>query len=166
MTMSGTLIFFCGKMGAGKSTKALEVASDLGAVLISEDEWLAKLYPIEISKFDDYLKYSSRLKPLIKSHVQRILNAGVSVVMDFPGNTKNQRSWFKELFLEEAYPHKLIYLEATDALCLSRLSLRRESQPERTAFDTEAVFRQVTKFFEAPSIEEGFKLEIIGQQHA
>jgi len=35
---NGTLIFFCGKMGAGKSTQSKKVAHDRNAVLISEDE--------------------------------------------------------------------------------------------------------------------------------
>jgi len=41
----GKLIFFCGKMGAGKSTKSKEFASESNAVLLSEDEWLSILYP-------------------------------------------------------------------------------------------------------------------------
>lgn len=36
----GVLTFFCGKMGAGKSTKAIEIAEEDNAVLFSEDEWL------------------------------------------------------------------------------------------------------------------------------
>ena len=34
----GTLTFFCGKMGSGKSTKAREIAQKNNAVLLSEDE--------------------------------------------------------------------------------------------------------------------------------
>lgn len=63
MNKLGTLVFFCGKMGAGKSTKALEMTRDIDAIVISEDDWLAKLYPEEINNFNDYIKYSSRLKP-------------------------------------------------------------------------------------------------------
>ena len=64
-------------MGAGKSTKAMEMAREIGAILLSEDDWLSKIYPEEINNFNDYLKYSSRLKPLIKMHVQNILKSGV-----------------------------------------------------------------------------------------
>lgn len=41
MNQVGTLIFFCGKMGAGKSTLSQELASERRAVCISEDQWLA-----------------------------------------------------------------------------------------------------------------------------
>ena len=163
MNTKGTLIFFCGKMGAGKSTYAKKLANELSAVLLSEDDWLSAIYPEEITNFDDYIKYSSRLKPLLKEHVRRILNSGVSVVMDFPGNTKNQRAWFKEIFSEGHIPHKLIYLKADNQLCLKQLEQRRKSSPERSRFDTEEVFHQVTIYFQAPTGDEGFNIEIVNQ---
>ena len=161
MTTKGTLYFFSGKMGAGKSTYSKKLADELNAVLLSEDAWLSAIYPEEIKTFDDYIKYSSRLKPLLKDHVRTILSSGVSVVMDFPGNTKPQRVWFKELFSGDNIPHKLIYLKADDGLCLERLARRRESSPERAHFDTEAVFHHVTAYFQAPTEDEGFNIEVV-----
>ena len=161
---TGTLFFFCGKMGAGKSTRAIEIAGQTGAVLLSEDDWLAQLYP-EIKDFDDYLKYSSRLKPLLVDHVRQLLAAGLSVVMDFPGNTRKQRAWFNEIIADENTPHRLIYLKADDAVCLQRLEQRRKTNPERADFDTEAVFHHVTGFFEPPAGDEGFKVEQIDVCH-
>ena len=57
MSHRGTLIYFCGKMGAGKSTESKKIAIERNAVLISEDEWLSKLYPNQITSFDDYIKF-------------------------------------------------------------------------------------------------------------
>jgi adenylate kinase family enzyme len=78
MKVTGTLIFFCGKMGAGKSTLSKQLAYDRNAVLISEDEWLESFYPGQISTFDDYLKFSAQLKPLVSSHIQNILRTGTN----------------------------------------------------------------------------------------
>jgi predicted kinase len=161
MNETGTLIFFSGKMGAGKSTYAKQLANELKAILLSEDEWLAALYPDEIQNFDDYILYSARLKPLLKSHVRSLLHSGVSVVMDFPGNTPKQRAWFKAIFDESQIPHKLIYLQTDDSLCLQRLEKRRQESPERAQFDTEAVFHQVTRYFEAPTEDEGFNIDVV-----
>jgi len=161
MNEKGTLIFFCGKMGSGKSTYSKKLASELNAVLLSEDEWLSAIYPEEIKNFDDYIKYSSRLKPLLEGHVRRILHSGVSVVMDFPGNTKKQRSWFKEIFFEDQILHRLIYLQAEDQLCLKRIEQRRQDSPERARFDTEEVFHQVTRYFQAPTDDEEFNIEVL-----
>ena len=66
----GTLVFFSGKMGAGKTNKSKEIALERNAVLLSEDEWLESIYPNKISSLDDYIKYSSLLKPQIKKLLQ------------------------------------------------------------------------------------------------
>jgi len=153
-------------MGAGKSTLSKEISSKEGAVLLSEDEWLKTIYPDEIRNFDDYIKYSSRLKPMMKQHVQNILNAGVSVVMDFPGNTEKQREWFKELYTACGCNHKLIYLEASDNLCIKRIAKRAKTQPERALFDTEDVFHQVTSYFQPPLEKEGFNIHVVCIENA
>ncbi|MGB7413118.1 MAG: ATP-binding protein [Thermosynechococcaceae cyanobacterium] len=166
MSIKGTLVFFCGKMGAGKTTKAQQVAIELEAILLSEDEWLAAIYPEEIHDLNDYIKYSARIKSLLKPHVQNILNSGISVVMDFPGNTQKQRTWFKEIISEHQFPHKLIYLEAEDQLCLKQLVLRRVSHPERAKFDTVENFHRITSYFQPPSSEEGFNMELVSRVNA
>ncbi len=166
MNERGTLTFFCGKMGAGKSTKSQELATEIGAIRLSEDEWLAAIYPEEIKEFNDYIKYSSRLKPLLKPHLQKVLISGISVVLDFPANTQKQRLWFKEIISEHNIPHKLIYLELDNQVCLEQLSLRRETNPERAHFDTEETFHLVTSYFQAPSDEEGFNIEVVRRKNS
>jgi len=161
MNKKGSLIFFCGKMGAGKSTKSKLIAIERNAVLLSEDEWLSQLYPQKIYSFDDYLKYSAILKPLIKKHVQNILSTGTDVVMDFPANTINQRKWFLNLVLEVKASHQLMYLELSNENCLKQIAQRRKEQPERAKFDTKEVFLYVTSFFEAPSESEGLNIILI-----
>jgi len=161
MDTKGTLIFFCGKMGAGKTTKSLQLAQELNAVLISEDDWLASLYPNEIKNFNEYLHFSMRLKPLVKAHVQNILKTGVSVILDFPGNTRIQRAWFIEVCSQVDAPHKLFYLKASDDQCLRHLGQRRVSHPERAAFDTEEVFHQVSSYFQAPEEDEGLDIHVL-----
>lgn len=158
---TGTLTFFCGKMGAGKSTAANQLAKQFNAVLLSEDEWLDSLYPDQINTFDDYIKYAARIKPLVKQHVQSILQTGISVVMDFPANTVMQRAWLLSVASEVKAEHEMVYLRVSDEQCLRQIAKRRQEQPERSAFDTEAVFHQVTRYFEAPVQSEGIKLREI-----
>ena len=158
---AGTLILFSGKMGAGKSTKSKQVSQERNAVLISEDEWLSKLYPNQITSFDDYLHYASLLKPLVKSHVLDILKTGTSVVLDFPANTVNQRKWFKELIAEANAPNELIYLKVSNDVCLRQIEKRRLEQPERAIYDTESMFIEVTRYFQEPEQSEGFNLQVV-----
>ncbi len=161
MSSCGTLIFFCGKMGAGKSTLSARIARERGAVLISEDEWLTALFPGEINDFKDYINYSSRLKPVLGILVEKMLLVGTTVVLDFPGNTRKQRAWFKDIYLEHGISHELYYVVADDGICLAQLKQRQKEQPERAQFDTEEVFRMVTGHFEPPTDAEGFNVEIV-----
>ncbi len=157
----GTLILFSGKMGAGKSTKSKQVSQDRNAVLISEDEWLSTLYPNQITSFEDYLHYSSLLKPLVKTHVVNILKTGIDVVMDFPANTVNQRKWFKELISEANAQNELIYLNVSNDVCLKQIRKRRLEHPERAIYDTESMFNEVTKYFQEPKQGEGFNIHVV-----
>ncbi|USY56991.1 ATP-binding protein [Bacillus sp. 1780r2a1] len=154
----GDLYFFCGKMGAGKSTKSKQLAAEKHAVLLSEDEWLSVLYPNEIASFDDYLKFSAQLKPLVKKHVQNILRVGTDVVLDFPGNTQKQRKWLLSIASEVNANHQLIFLNLNNEQCLRQIAQRRNEQPERATFDTIETFIHVTKFFEAPNVSEGLHI--------
>jgi predicted kinase len=158
---TGVLTFFCGKMGAGKTTKSCEIAREKNAVLLSEDEWLTALYPDKITSLEDYIRYSSQLKPQIKKLVQSILMAGTDVVMDFPANTISQREWFRSIFSEIQAPHNLIYIDLPNERCIERIVKRRTEQPERAATDTAEMFEQVTKYFVAPNSNEGFNTTVV-----
>jgi predicted kinase len=161
MTHPGTLIFFCGKMGSGKSTESKRVAANRNAVILSEDDWLTMLYPDQITSFDDYIKFSTLLKPLIKVHVQNILITGTNVVMDFPANTKRQREWFNLLSGEINARNELIYLKTNNALCLKQIAQRSIEQTSRQAFDTEEMFYHVTQYFEEPDESEVTNTEVV-----
>lgn len=157
----GMLTFFCGKMGAGKSTKAKEIAENCNAVLLSEDEWLSSLYPNKISSVNDYIQYSNQLKPQIKKLVQSILSLGTNVVMDFPANTLSQREWFRGVFAEIKAPHNLIYIDMPNEVCLKQIEKRRIEQPERETTDTAEMFELISKHFMPPTSEEGFNTKKI-----
>ncbi|GGZ96761.1 cell division protein ZipA [Arenicella chitinivorans] len=154
----GELVFFCGKMGAGKSTRAVEIARNRNAVLISEDEWLQSLYPNKIKSLEDYIKYSGLLKSQVKKLVQAVLTAGGDVVMDFPANTVSQRAWFRAIFSKVNAPHEMVYLNTPEHVCLERIAKRRENRPERVNTDSVEMFEAVTRFFTAPTTSEGFNI--------
>lgn len=163
MAYFGTLYFCTGKMGAGKSTISKKIASDKNAILLSEDEMLEQFYPNQIKTFDDYLTYSNRIKPFVKNHVQNLLRADTSVVMDFPGNTQKQRKWLSNIASEINVSHKLIYLNIPDETCLQRLKQRNIENPERANFDTLETFNYVSQYFEKPNDSERLNIVEITQ---
>ncbi|MFT6557421.1 MAG: putative kinase [Sneathiella sp.] len=145
-------------MAAGKTTYARELAEKEKAVLISEDLWLSRLFPEEINTFQEYLTCSSRLKRVLQDHVQSLLRDGVSVVLDFPGNTRGQRAWFKNVCKEANAEHCLHYLERSNAECLVQLKKRNREKPEGSKRTSPEEFMMVTSYFEEPSVEEGFNV--------
>ncbi len=152
------LHFFCGKMASGKTTLSRKLASDYSAILISEDLWLSKLYPEEISTFDDYLRYSLRLKSVVSSHVQNILAQEISVVLDFPGNVPSQRQWFRSIFEAAKVDHVLHYIVGSDSLCKAQLRKRNAEQPEGSMIMSESDFDYITAYFQPPTADEGFNI--------
>ena len=78
--------------------------------------------------------------------------------MDFPGNTRRQRAWFKQLADEVSAPVTLMFLDVSDEQCLERIAQRAIEQPERAATDTARMFHQVTRYFEPPGDDEGFEM--------
>ena len=158
METNSVLHFFCGKMASGKTTLSKKLASDQNAILISEDIWLSKLYPEEIRNFDDYLKYSSRLKSIVSQYVQGILARQTSVVLDFPGNVPSQRLWFRSIFEAAKVNHALHYIVASDSLCKEQLRRRNTEQPEGSMVMSEAEFDHITAYFQPPIADEGFNV--------
>ena len=152
------VIFFCGKMAAGKSTLARELAGQDNAVLLVQDDFLARLFPGEIVDIPGFMMYSSRLKDALGPHIGALLSRGLTVVLDFPGNTRDQRSWFRQLFESADVDHELHFIDASDDLCKRQLKERSKGYPAGTAWTTDAEFDAITALFEAPALEEGFNV--------
>jgi predicted kinase len=153
-----TLHFFCGKMAAGKSTLAHDLARTEGAILLVEDEFLKALFPEEIVDIAGYIKYSRRLKAALAPHIGSLLTAGMSVVLDFPGNTRTQRAWFRKVIERTGVEHQLHWVDAPDEVCKRQLKERSRALPEGSAFTSDEDFDAITKYFEAPAEDEGFHI--------
>jgi predicted kinase len=158
MTASTRLIFLCGKMAAGKSTLARDLAQREDAILLVQDELLDSLFPGEITSVSDFVRCSSRLKNAIAPHVRALLSRGISVVLDFPGNTRAQRAWFRELFERANVEHELHFIDASDALCKRQLKERSKGLPPGTPWTSEAEFDAITTYFQPPLKDEGFNV--------
>lgn len=69
MKTSVKLMFMCGKMAAGKSTLARDLAERHNAVLVVQDEWLGTLFPREIVDIPTFLDRSARLRNALAPHI-------------------------------------------------------------------------------------------------
>jgi predicted kinase len=152
----GTLIVFCGKMAAGKSTLARELAAREDAVLLVQDEFLAALFPGEIVDVPAFVARYARLQAALAPHIRTLLAKGISVVLDFAGNTRPQRAWFRDLVDGTGAQLELHYVEASDALCKRQLTQRSAHLPPGTAWTSEAEFDAITAYFQPPADDEAF----------
>ena len=158
MERSAKLFLLCGKMAAGKSTLARMLAEQEDAILLASDEWLGRLYPVEIVDIPAFIKYSSRLNETLTPHICTLLGRGMSIVLDFPGNTRRQRAWFRQLLDASGVDHELHVIEASDAVCKRQLRARSAGFPEGTRWTTDAEFDAITAYFDPPSPDEGFTI--------
>ena len=150
------LFFLCGKMAAGKSTLAAELARAEGAVLLVQDQLLVTLFPGAIVDILTYVEYSARLGAAFAPVVHAILERGVSVVLDFPANTRSQRAWFRALIEQAGVSHELHFVDAPDELCKAQLRERSRALPPGSPFTSDADFDVITAFFQPPAEDERF----------
>jgi predicted kinase len=158
MSTSAKLIFLCGKMASGKSTLARGLAERENAILLVQDEFLDALFPGEITDMPGFAKYSSRLRNALAPHICALLSKGISVVLDFPANTKAQRAWFRGIFERANVEHELHFVDAPDALCKGQLKERSKGLPLGTPWTTDAEFEAITVYFQPPSEDEQFNV--------
>ncbi|SMF35853.1 MULTISPECIES: ATP-binding protein [unclassified Pseudomonas] len=148
-----------GKIASGKSTLAKSLATELSALLLSEDHWLSKLYPDQIKSVTDYVRFSRQIRDVVGPLVTDVLGAGVTVVLDFPANTLQDRQWLRGLADAAGVAHCVHYIEVHDDVCRSRLHIRnRRADHEFAATDAE--FDLITSYFQPLDKDEGLQIEI------
>ena len=151
------LYLVCGKIGAGKTTLAQQLAAAPKTILVSEDDWLSQLYPDEINNLADYVRCTGRFRKVLAGHIEALLRAGLSVVLDLPANTPASRQWAKTIFENSAVAHELHYLDVPNETCRARLRERNAtgSHPFMASDDE---FDEITRYFVPPSPDEGFNV--------
>jgi predicted kinase len=156
MTSSNaTLHMLCGKIAAGKSTLSAKLARSERTLVISEDRWIERLYGPELKTLADYFSRCERLRATLAAHVVGLLQAGVSVVLDFHANTVRSRRWMRTLFEEAGAAHQLHFLDVPDDVCRARMHARKAAGGDGVS---DAEFDHVTSFFVPPDPSEGFNV--------
>ena len=156
-----TLYLLCGKIGAGKSTLAKQLAARPATLLISEDHWTSTLFADDLKTIDDYGRLSARLRAAMAPHIVDILRQGLSIVLDFPANTVRQRAWMRSLIAEAGVPHELHHLDLPNEICKQRLRQRNAGGQHQFQV-SDAEFEQFTAHFVPPGPEEHFNVIVHG----
>lgn len=158
-TEKPTLHLLCGKIASGKSTLSAELSARPMTIVISEDQWLARLYAGEMRDVADYVRCSAKLREAMAPHLITLLQAGMSVVLDFPANTLANRQWMKGIVDASGADNRLYFLDVPDDVCKARLRARNQAG-EHDFAATDAQFDVITRFFVPPTEAEGFTLVV------
>ncbi|WP_409350647.1 AAA family ATPase [Variovorax sp. Sphag1AA] len=97
------------------------------------------------------------MRGAMAGHIEALLTAGTSVVLDFPSNTIATRAWARGIFEGVAATHRLHFLDVPDEVCKARLRARNLSG-EHPFETTDAEFDQITGHFVPPTADEGFNV--------
>lgn len=147
-------------MAAGKSTLAKQLAEREDAILLIQDELAETLFPGLIVNVATYLEYSGRINRMVAPQVCAILGKGVSVVLDFPANTLNQRAWFRGIIERTGVAHELHFVDTPDSICKAQLRTRSAHLPAGTKWTTDEDFDLIASHFVPPSAGEGFTIVV------
>ncbi|NNK15935.1 MAG: ATP-binding protein [Sulfitobacter sp.] len=154
---SPVLHLLCGKVASGKSTLSAELGRAPHTVVIAEDTWLATLFEGEMTTLADYVRFSARLEQAMQPHILALLNAGISVVLDFQANTPTRRAWMRQIIDAAGVSHRLHYLDVPNAVCKARLRARN-AEGDHAFSVSEAEYDQIADYFVPPRPEEGFTI--------
>ena len=154
-----TLHMLCGKIAAGKSTLTARLSAAPNTVSLSEDDWLPRLYPGQIVDVAGYVRHAARLREAIGPHVEALLKAGLSVVLDFPANTVANRTWMRGIIERSGARHVLHLLDVPDEACRARLHARNAAGDHAYAA-SDAEFDAITAYFTTPTEDEGFNVVV------
>ena len=157
--MTGKLLFFCGKMAAGKSTLAASLPTRENAMLFVQDEWLDTLYPNGVINVATYLEYSGENKQdcwrLSSSTCCHVACRSCSTFRPTRGTSGRG---FAASSSVPAPRTNCTFVDTSDAVCKAQLRARSAHLPPGTKWTSEEDFELISSHFRAPAEDEGFNV--------
>ena len=123
----------CGATGAGKSTYALELCSDIGGVHLSIDEWMVTLFwddspqPVE---FEWTMERVNRCEAQMWAVAQQVTQYNIPAVLDLGFTTRDHRMKFVRLATESRLSVQLHFLDLPREERWQRVQTRNAAREE------------------------------------
>lgn len=132
----GTVYLICGQQGAGKTTRAIRLASERCAVRFSLDDWIMGLFGSdapEPMQGQWWIDRAERCSVQIWRLCQRLLELGTDVVLDFGFTDRVHRRRFRELAAGAGARVELHVVTADVALRRARVQARNAEKAQTFA---------------------------------
>ncbi|WP_052851866.1 AAA family ATPase [Streptomyces avicenniae] len=144
-----TLFLMVGLPGAGKTTRARELAAEHGALRLTPDEWMIPLFgEPEADGKRDVLE--GRLLWL----ALEVLRLGTRVVLDYGCWSRDERSAIRWLAASTGASARLVYVPVDLDTQRARIAHRRSTAPEGTFPMSEADLVRWRALFQEPDAAE------------
>jgi predicted kinase len=140
------LYLVCGLPGAGKTTRALEIARSTGAVRLCPDEWLEAL-GVSLIDYD----FRFRLEPQMLRHGEELLRAGVGVIVEFGSWGRVDREAVRQIAVRTNAPAELHFMDAPMEELIRRV---RQRGGVHAGFLVDKVLLEYSSKFERPTLDE------------
>jgi predicted kinase len=148
----------CGFIGAGKTTFARKLEKETGAVRITKDEWMIKIFGNKITSDNNFEEYDKEVTELAKHIAFKILESGADVIIDEGFWAKSQRDHLKKQILNMGVKPILYYVECPVEKMRERV-VNRSKIPSEDSFEiTGEMFDGYLKYWQPPTEAENYML--------
>ena len=148
----------CGFIGAGKTTFAKKLEKETGAIRITKDEWIVKIFGNKITSDKNFEEYDKRITQLAKDIAFKILQSGGDVILDEGFWVKSQRDDIKQKISEIGAKPILYYVECPVEEMRKRFVSRSKIPPEDSFEISGEMFDGYLKYWKPPEEDENFVL--------
>jgi predicted kinase len=144
-----TLFLIVGLPGAGKTTRAREIASEHSAVRFSPDEWMAPLFGVS-----DVERARDTVEGRLIWTAREVLRIGRSAVLDFGLWGRDERAALYWLAASVGARATTVYLPVDRGTQFERVTARWRDTPQDTWPMTQATLDEWRSIFQEPDIDE------------
>lgn len=115
------VIILCGKVGSGKSTYAKQLKEQMGAMILSVDDWMLTVYGKDIP-CETHQAMVEKVKAGLFREAIQLLDMQINVIIDFGFWTDQERMAAKKVF--ESYDIQVHYLKNDEKVLFDRIQKR------------------------------------------
>ena len=153
-----TAYIICGFIGAGKTTFARKLEKETGAVRITKDEWMVRMFGNKITSDKNFEEYDHNIIDLTREFAFKILKSGSDVIMDEGFWAKSQRDEMKQKAINVGAKPVLYYVECPAAEMRKRVVDRSKSDSVDSFEISGEMFDSYLKHWQPPEKDEEFIL--------
>ena len=143
-----TIHLLHGFTGAGKSTFAKELESEIKAIRFSPDEWMVKLYGNNPPE-EKFAEYFQRVESLIWHVAEQVLKLEQDVILDFGFWSRADRDEARQKAQALKVDTKLYFISAPEEIMRQRVLQRTSDLVEGNFVIDEHAFELFKSRFEA-----------------